>query len=92
MMWKENHYVAVDCLNDTGVVGLIIPIDENVMKLKKFDSNEKLNFFNNDKPVVWYCKHDGVVELYNAPGLHPVTGKSLKPITKYIIKKYNLKK
>ncbi len=88
MMWKEDHYVAVDCLNDNGALGLIIPIDENGMKLKKLDSNEKLNFFNNDKPVVWYCKHDGVVELFNASGFHPVTGKPLKPITQYIIDKY----
>lgn len=91
MMWKEDHYVAVDCLNDTGVLGQIIPIDENVMKLKKMDSNKKLNFFNNDKPIVWYYKHDGVVELFNAPGFHPINEKPLKPITKYMIKKYNLK-
>jgi hypothetical protein len=91
MMWKEDHYVAVDCLNNNGALGLIIPIDENGMKLKKLDSSKKLNFFNNDKPVVWYYKHDGVVELFNAPGFHPVTDKPLKPITKYMIKKYNLK-
>ena len=91
MMWKEDHYVAVDCLNDAGVLGQIIPIDENVMKLKKLDSNKKLNFFNNDKPVVWYYKNDGVVELFNAPGFHPINDKALKPITKYMIKKYNLK-
>ncbi|MDI5899532.1 hypothetical protein [Flavobacterium yafengii] len=88
MMWKEDHYVVVDCLNDNGALGVVIPIDENRMKLKKLDSNEKLNFFNNEKPVVWYCKHDGVVELFNAPGFHPVTEKPLKPITQYIIDKY----
>ena len=74
-----------------GQLELIIPIDENIMKLNKLDSNEKLNFFKNHKPVVWYCKQDGVVELFNAPGFHPETGKPLKPITKYMIKKYNLK-
>ena len=90
MIWKGDHYVAVDCLDDNGALGLIIPIDENGMKLKKLDSNEKLNFFNNEKPVVWYCKQDGVIELFNAPGFHPVTEKPLKPITRYIIEKYNL--
>lgn len=95
MQWEGNHYIAVDCANDKlgiGQLELIIPIDENIMKLNKLDSNRKINFFKNDKPVVWYCKHDGVVELFNTPGFHPETGKPLKPITKYIIKKYNLKK
>jgi hypothetical protein len=95
MQWEGNHYIAVDCANDKlgiGQLELIVPIDENIMKLKKLDSNRKVNFFKNDKPVVWYCKHNGVVELFNGPGFHPETGKPLKPITKYIIEKYNLEK
>ncbi|MFV8379360.1 hypothetical protein [Flavobacterium sp. LB3R33] len=95
MKWEGDHYEAVDCKNEKlGIsqLELIIPIDENIMKLNKLDSNRKINFFKNDKPLVWYCKHDGVVELFNTPGFHPETGKPLKPITKYIIKKYNLKK
>lgn len=95
MRWEGNHYLAVDCINDKLGIGqsaLIIPIDENIMKLNKLDSNEKLNFFKNGKAVVWYGKNDGVVELFNTPGFHPETGKPLKPITKYIIKKYNLEK
>jgi hypothetical protein len=95
MKWEGDHYEAVDCKNEKlgiGQLELIIPIDENIMKLNKLDSNRKINFFKNDKPLVWYCKHDGVVELFSTPGFHPETGKPLKPITKYIIKKYNLKK
>ncbi|MFV8361525.1 hypothetical protein [Flavobacterium sp. LS1P3] len=91
MIWKVDHYVAVDCLDKNGALGMVIPIEENGMKLKKLDSNVKLSFFNNEKPVVWYFKHDGVVELFYAPGFHPVSKKPLKPITKYMIKKYNLK-
>ncbi|MFV5695196.1 hypothetical protein ACM55G_07130 [Flavobacterium sp. LB3P122] len=95
MQWEGNHYIAVDCANDKlgiGQLELIVPIDENIMKLNKLDSNRKLSFFKNHKPLVWYCKHDGVVELFNAPGFHPETGKPLKPITKYMIKKYSLQK
>lgn len=94
MQWERDHYEAVDCTSGkigAGQLEDIVPIDESVMKLKKLDSNSKLIFFKNDKPLVWYSKNDGVVELFNTPGFHPETGKPLKPITKYMIEKYNLK-
>lgn len=94
MQWKVNHYEPVDCSNQKLGIGqwdLIFPIDENTMKLKKWDSKKKLDFFTNEKPIVWYSKEDGVIELFNQPGFHPETGKSLKPITDYIIEKYALK-
>ncbi|RTY87136.1 hypothetical protein [Flavobacterium sp. RSP15] len=90
MKWAGNYYVAVDCLNDYGQFGISSSIDEEVMKLKKVDCSSTLQFFNKETPIVWYCKRDGVIELFNMAGFHPVTGKPLKPITKYIIKKYNL--
>jgi hypothetical protein len=62
------------------------------MKLKKLDPEEKLIFFKNERPLVWYYKHDGVFELFNCAGFYPDTGKPLKPITEYIIKKYDLRK
>lgn len=94
MQWKVNQYEPVDCSNQKLGIGqwdLIVPIDENTMKLKKLDSKKKLDFFKNEKPIVWYSKEDGVIELFNQPGFHPETGKSLKPITNYIIEKYALK-
>ncbi|MFV5692176.1 hypothetical protein ACM55K_09145 [Flavobacterium sp. LT1R49] len=90
MQWEGNYYIAVDCLKENGQAGFISTIDEAAMKLKKLDCDSTLDFFNKDKPVVWYCKRDGAIELFNIAGFHPVTGKPLKPITKYIIEKYNL--
>ncbi|RTZ06852.1 hypothetical protein [Flavobacterium sp. GSP6] len=90
MKWEGNYYVAVDCLKDNGQFGISSSIDEEVMKLKKVDCSSTLQFFNKETPIVWYCKRDGEIELFNMAGFHPVTGKPLKPITKYIIKKYNL--
>lgn len=90
MKWEGNYYVAVDCLKDNGQFGISSSIDEEVMKLKKVDCSSTLQFFNKETPIVWYCKRDGVIELFNMAGFHPVTGKPLKPITNYIIKKYNL--
>ena len=94
MQWNENHYEAVDCSNEKLGIGqwnLIIPLDERIMKLEKLDSKKELVFFKNDKPVVWYSKEDGKIELFNQPGFHPETEKPLKPITNYIIHKYGLK-
>lgn len=94
MQWKENHYEVVDCFNDKlgiGQLNLIVPADLQTMKLEKLDSNKALVFFKNDKPIVWYYKKDGEIELFNQPGFYPETAKSLKPITNYIIQKYKLK-
>lgn len=94
MQWKENHYEAVDCSNDKlgiGQLTLIVPIDEKIMKLEKLDPKAGLEFFKNDKPIVWYYKKDGEIELFNQPGFYPETAKPLKPITNYIIQKYKLK-
>ncbi|UQD57552.1 hypothetical protein [Flavobacterium sp. K5-23] len=94
MKWVGNHYEKVSCTNDQlGIVhsNIIVPIDESVMKLEKLDSIGEHQFFRNEKPLIWYYKHDGIVEIFNAPGFHPETGKPLKPITNYIINKYDLK-
>jgi hypothetical protein len=90
MQWEKDHYEAVDCTTEDPSV-VIIPIDENSMKLKKLDSKAALVFFKNDKPIVWYSKTDGVIELFNQPGFDPESEKPLKPITDYIIHKYKLK-
>lgn len=94
MQWKENHYEAVDCLNDKlgiGQLNLIIPLDENICKMVKLNLETELVFFRNEKPLVWYSKNNGQIELFNQPGFHPETGKPLKPITRYIIETYQLK-
>jgi hypothetical protein len=90
MQWKMNHYEAVDCTTDDKL-GAVIPNDKKMMELKKLDSKAALVFFKNDKPIVWYSKENGRIELFNQPGFHPETEKPLKPITDYIIHKYKLK-
>ncbi|MBF4473199.1 hypothetical protein [Flavobacterium sp. HJJ] len=90
MQWQGSHYEEVDCLNDPSG-NEIIPIDLSIINLKKLDSKGEQVFFKNGKPVVWYSKEHGKIELFNQPGLHPETGKTLKEITKYIIKEHHLK-
>jgi hypothetical protein len=94
MQWKVNHYEEVDCANEKlgiGQLDIIVPIDENTLKLKKLDPRARLVFFKNGKVLVWYSKNDGEIELFNQPGFHPETGKPLKPITNYMIDRHGLK-
>ena len=97
MVWAKNHYEAVeyDKVKDTAEV---IPYNQEVLdNFKKITVCDTTTFFKNediDNPLVWYGKAPDKKEheYFNQPGLHPETGKTLKPITKYIIGKYILKK
>ena len=92
MVWQKKQYVAVDC-NDVkqGFVGSNIqPINQQYIKnFKKIEVTNSTVFFKNGQPCVWYGKSfDGKHEFFSSFGLHPETGKTLKPISQYIIKKY----
>ena len=97
MVWVKNHYVAVeyDKVKDTAEV---CPFNQEVLdNFKKITVCATTTFFKNgdiDNPLVWYGKapNKKEYEYFNQSGLHPETGKTLKPITKYIIGKYILKK
>lgn len=56
--------------------------------LKKLETHFIKTYFENGDPIIWYAKNGDEIELFNQPGLHPTTGKTLKPITPYIINKY----
>lgn len=92
--WKNDRYIEVDC--NAGSNGFIntntkIGFDENLLKIRKINPTDTTSYFKNGKATIWYCKdNDGNIELFNTPGYHPVTNKTLKPITEYIINKYNL--
>lgn len=97
MVWVKNHYEAVeyDKVKDTATVS---PLNQNIMdNFKKITVCDTTTFFKNgdrDKPLVWYGKAPDKkeYEYFNSSGLHPQTGKTLKPISTYIIKKYILSK
>lgn len=97
MVWVENHYEAVeyDRVKDTSEVS---PLNQGILdNFKKITVCDTTTFFRNgnyDNPLVWYGKSPNKkkYEYFNQPGLHPETGKTLKPISKYIIKKYILSK
>lgn len=93
MIWVKTEYQQVDCNTSLQpeYEARIMPFDANKLKnFKKLSVTITTNFFDEttDKPLVWYVKNNGEIEYFSSPGLHPVTGKTLKAITPYIINKY----
>lgn len=92
MQWQENHYEVVNCKseNQQGLLqqNVIIPYDENLVILTKIEVSDTTTFFKNNTSLYWYCKVNGKPEFFNTHGIHPETGKALRPVTQYIINKY----
>lgn len=93
MTWADSLYVVVSCdkapLSKFGTQ--VKPLDLMELKnMKKVEVNAGYPFFTkDDKPLIWYCRNkDDEFEYFTAPGLHPVTGKTLRKITPYIIQTY----
>ena len=97
MVWTNNHYEAVE-FGKMSSSKDILPMDQNVLdNFRKITVCDTTTFFKNgngDTPIVWYGKDPKTkkYEYFNKPGIHPITGKTLKPITEYIIEKYIVKK
>lgn len=89
MVWKENHYEEILC-DETNPQMKAIPYNENISQLQKITRPDTLNF-DNAIGNVWYNKSDGKVEFFTNYGLHPENGKTLKPVSKYILNKYAMK-
>lgn len=92
MQWQKNHYEIVDCNTENHQSLLkqydVIPYDEDQSKLFKIEVSDTTTFFKNGKPLYWYCKVDGKPDFFNTHGIHPETGKALKPVSEYIVEKY----
>lgn len=93
MTWADSTYIKISCniapYSDYGT--RIEPMDEVRFKnFKKVKVIQSYQFFSDDgKPLVWYAKNkNGAIEYFTAPGLHPVTGETLRKITPHIIQKY----
>lgn len=95
MVWQEDHYSEVKFdLEKYNVNQLKVYKEERIEFFKKINPSCDYEFFNKDGSVrVWYGKNkDKELECFTAYGLHPETGKTLKPITQYMINKYLCKK
>ncbi len=91
MQWQGDHYEVVHCdVQGIGGLASVEPVRKEVLKLKQIAVCDTTTFFKEGKAIVWYCKVGANPEFFNTHGIHPETGKALRPVTKYIIKKYVL--
>lgn len=87
IIWNKTQFERSTCNSVQALNNNVYHID--IANFKKINVSKKTRFFRNGKPIVWYGKStDGLIEFFNSRGIHPQTLKELKPITKYIIKKY----
>ncbi|WP_304197141.1 hypothetical protein [Flavobacterium alvei] len=93
IVWTKDHFVAVD-LADLENIDNAQPMNQSLLDdFKKIAVCDTTTFFKNgdkNQPLIWYGKDPstGEYEYFNQPGLHPVSGRTLKKITPYIIDKY----
>jgi len=83
MVWKENHYERRNCSGED----LEEHLDRIVLKeFRKVEVCDTTRFFKNGKAIIWYDKSNNKMSYFTHTGIHPTNGKTLKPITRTIIK------
>lgn len=91
MIWETDHYIEVDFNAKLLKEGILKLYDQDrIDNFRKITPDCAYPYFKEDgKENVWYGKNkDGTLEFFTSIGLHPKTGKTLKKITPYMIRKY----
>ncbi|WP_196892096.1 hypothetical protein [Aureivirga marina] len=91
MAWNGDHYIEITSDFENYEEGKLKPYkEEMILYFRKIESNCETEFFTTSgEPNVWYFKKNSKeLELFSTLGFHPETGKTLKPITIYMIRKY----
>ncbi len=92
MVWEKYHYVEVEADVKKYKSYQLKELDQKLIKnFKKINSPDCNTdcFTIEGKAKVWYWKKNNKeIELYTSAGLHPTNGKTLKPITIHMIRKY----
>ena len=87
MIWVGNHYEKIKCSGGKLEKSLD---QETLAEMKQLNGLCKGStfFLPNDEPVVWYDKYHNKLTFFTKEGIHPTNGRTLKPVTPYIINKY----
>lgn len=88
MVWKEDRYTEVDFdAKKYDIKQLKLYKEDRILSFRKIKVTCLTDFFHPDGSVlVWYGKNgDKQLEYFTDLGLHPETGKTLKPISGYMI-------
>lgn len=91
MVWENDRYIEVRFNPEKyNLNQLKLYNEERVKKFRKIDANCDTDFFDESGKVkIWYGKNSRKeLEFFTSLGLHPETGKTLNPITHYMINKY----
>lgn len=90
MVWEGKEYVEVKFDTDLYGTRLRVYKKQRIKYFKRVEADCDTVFFNPDgSPKIWYGKNkDGLLQYFTDLGLHPETGKTLRPITQYMIDKY----
>ncbi|WP_339700430.1 hypothetical protein [uncultured Marixanthomonas sp.] len=91
MEWKDPVYVEADFDAEKLSNGILkIYKQERIDNFKRIEADCNTTFFNPDgTPKIFYGKNKrGNYQWFTDLAKHPETGKSLKPITPYMINKY----
>jgi len=88
MYWDTDHYEAVFCNEKTNGNPIVALNEELILLFRKINSPDTLTI-ENAIGKVWYDKTNKKIEFFTHYGIHPVNGKTLKPISKYILEKYS---
>jgi len=91
MLWQEDQYTEINFDSKKYAAGQIkLYNEESILHLKKVEVTCDTIFFNTNKSVrFWYGRNKSKeLEYFTYPGLHPQTGKTLRPITTYMIDKW----
>lgn len=85
IVWVKDRYEAARCTGNR----LERPYSAELLdNFEKVEVNSETSFFKSGNAAIWYDKSDKKLEFFTAPGIHPTNGKTLKPITQYMINKY----
>ncbi|TYB74478.1 hypothetical protein ES676_07315 [Bizionia saleffrena] len=91
MVWENDRFTEVEFNTEKYRLNqLKLYKEDRILSFRKVTLHCDSIFFNANKSVrFWYGKNTNKeIDFFTALGLHPKTGKTLKPITPYMIKKY----
>lgn len=91
MVWENDRYVEISFDPEKYNLGQIkLYNKERIKYFRRVIVDCETDFFDsNGKVKIWYGKNKNKeLEFFTSLGLHPETGKTLDPITDYMIKKY----
>lgn len=91
MVWEGSQFVETSFDGSKIEKGQMVVLNENrIESFKRIEPTCDTQFFNTDGSAqLWYGKNSkGELEYFTDLGRHPETGKTLRPITRYMINKY----